>query len=267
MRPKIKNIFLLILLLLFTVGWCLFYANGKKIYFKKIEAEEVGPWHYKIMALIPPDLPLRVKSKENPYGEEGEKIIQLLIKNYPGNFKEHEIRVSMKKLDSSELSTIFNAKIKDGMFFDNLPEVISWLSRNGKISSGLATELNTIHTITIQGMGSKIILKAINKLKYMDLDEKDGKYRDAFVSVYISSYSFWRSKPSEPFKIPNLNCNRAMILANATGALYGISCGPVCAIIQAAIFSSFATQNPPCLRVVTSLTLGNATTNFVFDIS
>ena len=78
------------------------------------------------------------------------------------------------------------------------------------------------------------IIKLSKQIKDLPLSEKEKSYVDVFNQVLQHSNAYWENTHSKMLDKKTV----AIIWADAAGGLYGMLCGPICSIIEGALFST-----------------------------
>lgn len=189
-----------------------------------------------------------------------DRVIALLAKSNPSLFSSGEITAGKAQFDKLAIADSVGMTTKQGVSVDKLDIVMRYLLANKLISKALASELGKIHTMSMSGISVSELLATVDSLKTKQFASTDQKYISAFTSTYDSSYTYWtnRSKsalstasvhsfgPVTDVAAPGPSCGDVVILADAAGALYGSILSPAFSIIEGAIFSVAADNQPPC---------------------
>lgn len=198
---------------------------------------KIGEYHNKALDLYYNNN--KLKSSEINYKNVREVIISSLV-NYDNElFNETQINKDALQSEKilSNLKISFSVKSPKSTT-DNFLVLINYLEQNNKISVELSSKLKSINNSVLEGnLNSSEILNLVNDLNSVNWNEQDAEYVNAFTQVYNSSYEYWNNPQ-------NLKSTKAkgdgVILADAAGALYGLTLTPVWSIIEGALFSILA---------------------------
>ena len=119
--------------------------------------------------------------------------------------------------------------------------VVDYLKDKGNISQKLHSKLSDVYAAETTSEA----LEKVNSIYLEKWSAQDKEYAITFANVYKASHASWMSRKSHDSSL-RVNCNSTVISADAAGGLYGLLCGPVCSIVEAAIFSLVAANGPAC---------------------
>ena len=258
-----KSLILFSLALLLTSVWysCQkggISANKQATTTDPLNTVDIGAWHNTVLSTLATannkTQTFSIVEKTQSYSDLREQIIQILIKKDPATFVESDIRSKAALFDQLNINSQITSSVGSGKSTDQLNTILGYLVTNKLISTALSVEFDKIHKLTNQGADGDVILKAVNSLATQNFAKSDQKYLNTFVSVYNSSYSFWKSRANNPtISISSLqtnkaasNCNTVIIAADTAGALYGLIGGPAWSIIEGGIFSALAANSDAC---------------------
>lgn len=104
---------------------------------------------------------------------------------------------------------------------------------NGKISTDLYNTITKVNEMIFYERKSEQILDFVNSLSPNEFSETDRSFIETFVSVYKSSFEYWKQHNTQN----KLSQTDGTIIADAVGALHGLILAPVVSIIEGAVCS------------------------------
>ncbi len=126
-------------------------------------------------------------------------------------------------------------QIKNGRI--GFEEVFKYLHNIHEIDDDFFNQLAVLNDQVMNNTISKeSLINQVHKIQYLNLKKREMLYLEAFIQVMEHSNKYWESKHA---RIAGEQSRTVGIIwADAAGALYGMLCGPVCSIVEAAVFST-----------------------------
>lgn len=237
----LKSYFLLIIIGLLTFNSCkqeeTLVQPGKDL------KEQVGYWHNIAIGSLfnNPDFIESVAAGSLSYSDIREIIMKDLSKKDPQLFSYESIRTKLAWSDviiaeNGIIPDLSSAKIRkqdiDPINFESLFQYLHELNEIGQNLNDALIELNKK---VISGEVSRNeIIKLSSQMRDLPLSDKEKSYVDVFNQVLNASNRYWENTHARVLDKSTLG----IIWADAAGGLYGMLCGPICSIIEAALFST-----------------------------
>lgn len=236
-----KSYFLLLILGFFSINSC--NQEESRIQPGNALDGQVGYWHNIAVSSVlnNPDFTNAVTTGSISYIDIRDMVIKELSKKDPQLFDYESLRTDLawsdqvlteKGIFPSPLSThirkLENARMNYSAVFQYLYE----MNEIGEILYSSFIELNK--KVMRAEVSRDEIIKLSRQIRDLSLTDKEKSYVDVFNQVLYFSNSFWENAHA---KVQNSR-TVGIIWADAAGGLYGMLCGPVCSIIEAAAFST-----------------------------
>jgi hypothetical protein len=205
--------------------------------------DQIGYWHNMAVASVfnDPEFFERLTAGSIAFSDIREKIMKDLSGINPQVFKFQSIKSSLAWSDeilteNRILYTSPSANIRhlkrDPV---NYSAVFEYLHDQDEIGDLLYNRLIELNKKVVQNEVSRDeILKLSGEMGDLPLSIKEKSYVDVFNQVLYASSSYWGNAHARTQD----NRTLGIIWADAAGGLYGMLCGPVCSIIEAAAFST-----------------------------
>jgi len=205
--------------------------------------DEIGKWHNIALDLFFESEAYQdlIESNTLNYHEIKRSIIKELSRNNSALFNYREM---MDNSFSPEFENINpfgdNEKLRDrnnGRIGHE--EVFKYLHEIDEIGDRFFNQLIEINDQVLTNTISKEnLISQVRKMQNLNLKKKEKLYLGAFIQVMEHSNKYWES---EHARIAGEHTRTVGIIwADAAGGLYGMLCGPVCSIVEAALFSTLA---------------------------
>lgn len=206
-------------------------------------ADQVGFWHNEAVAAVMDN------SAFNSHLESGsltgslirELIIKELSIKDSRQFDYETIRMDLSWSDQ----TLIDKGIMTGVLSTNVRKsegpavnteaVFKYLQQKNEIGPELCNKFIQLNKKVMSNNVSQAeIIKLSQQLNNLSLSNKEKSYVDVFNQVLSASSSYWTNNHGR------MQADRtvAIIWADAAGGLYGMLCGPICSIVEGALFST-----------------------------
>ena len=206
-------------------------------------AGQIGYWHNEALAAVM-DNPEFNRSMESgsltgPYIRE--LIMMELSKRESRLFDFETTRLDLSWSDQ----TLVDKSIMTGAFSTNVRKsegpvidteaVFKYLHQKKEIGTELYEKFIQLNKkVMSNNVSNKEIIKLTQQFYNLSLSKKEKSYVDVFNQVLSASNSYWTNHHAR------IQGDRTVgiIWADAAGAFYGMLCGPVCSIVEGAMFST-----------------------------
>jgi hypothetical protein len=205
--------------------------------------DQVGYWHNNAIASLfnNPDFIKAAATGSLSHSDIREIIMLDLSKKDPQLFNYESIRTELAWSDviiaeNGIIPGLSSAKImkQDGDPI-NCESVFQYLHELNEIGENLKNALIELNKKVISGEVSRNeIIKLSSQMRDLPLSDKEKSYVDVFNQVLYASNHYWENTHARVQDKRTLG----IIWADAAGGLYGMLCGPICSIIEAALFST-----------------------------
>jgi hypothetical protein len=205
-----------------------------------LEKNSIGYWHNEVLATYYPEGRDIIKKASVDFKSIRHEVIRILNQKEPTRFDIKEMELSALESDQriAEMGLSLNLPNE---FANQSFKVVGYLKSHGRISQVLYDKITEVYS----SQSTAEALSKVNLMYSINWTTQDKDYAETFANVYKASHSFWTKRKSTELSV-RVNCNSAVILADAAGALYGLWCGPGCSIVEAALFSLIAANGPAC---------------------
>ena len=206
-------------------------------------ADQVGYWHNEAVAAVMnnPEFNRAVESGSLTGPFIRELIMMELSKRESNVFDYETTRLDLSWSDQ----TLVDKGIMTGAFSTNVRRsgapaidteaVFKYLFQKKEIGSELyATFIQLNKKVISNNVSRAEIIKLSRQMKDLPLSDEEKSYVDVFNQVLYASNNYWENTHARMQDKKTLG----VIWADAAGGLYGMLCGPVCSIIEAAVFST-----------------------------
>ena len=202
---------------------------------------EIGQWHNIALDLFFESKEFQdlIEANTFTYDEIKHSIIKVLSQNNSDLFDYSEM---MRNSFSSEFENVHpfgeSEKLregKDGRI--GFEEVFKYLHDIHEIGDGFFNQLITLNDQVLSNTISKAsLINQVHKMQNLNLKKREKLYLEAFIQVMEHSNKYWGREHARIAGEPSRTVG--IIWADAAGGLYGMLCGPVCSIVEAALFST-----------------------------
>jgi hypothetical protein len=206
-------------------------------------SDQIGYWHNVAVEAVldNPDFNMAMETGSLTGPSIRDLIMKELSKRDPGQFDFETMRMDLSWSDQ----ILAEKGILNETSFTNLRKsegpsvkpdaVFKYLHQKKEIGPELFnkfTELNK--KVMSNNISREEIIKLSLQFKNLPLSEKEESYVEVFNQVLSASNACWTKNHAR------IQGDRTVgiIWADAAGGLYGMLCGPVCSIIEAAMFST-----------------------------
>lgn len=203
--------------------------------------DEIGQWHNKALDLFfaSKECQELMEAKTLTYDEIKHSIIKELSQNNSELFDYPEM---MENSFSSEFDNVHpfgeNEKLrqaKNGRI--GFEEVFKYLHNTHEIGDEFFNQLIVLNDQVLNNTISKeSLINQVHKIQYLNLNKREMLYLTALTQVMEHSNKYW--KISRARIAGEYSKTVGVIWADAAGGLYGMLCGPICSIVEAAVFST-----------------------------
>lgn len=237
-----KSHFLILLIGLFTIISC----NQEEIQSPSGEnlRNQIGYWHNKALESVFNDQELStiLSTRSLSYSDIRDIIMRELSMNDPHAFNYPSMQSELAWSDDilSQKGIISNAfpvnlRKMGGELPVNYAAVFQYLREVNEIGNVLYHTLISLNKKVINEEVSRDEIIILSKrMKDLPLSEKEKSYVEVFNQVLYASNNYWENSHARTLDKRTVG----IIWADAAGGLYGMLCGPICSIIEAAAFST-----------------------------
>lgn len=205
--------------------------------------EQVGYWHNEAVAAVMdnPEFNSAIESGSLTGSFIRELIMKELSKRETSLFDYETIRMDLSWSDQTLIEKGIitralsnNVRKSEGPAVDT-EAVFKYLYQKKEIGSELYNKFIQLNKkVMSNNVSHKEIIKLTQQFYDLSLSKKEKSYVDVFNQVLSASNSYWTNNHAR------IQGDRtvAIIWADAAGAFYGMLCGPVCSIVEGAMFST-----------------------------
>ncbi len=205
--------------------------------------EQVGYWHNVAVTSVfaNPEFIEKMSAGSLSYSNIREIILKDLSKKDPLLFDHESIRTELMWSDKilAEKGIIPNPlfvnlrKIHGDPI--NYAAVFEHLHQLNEISEDLYdTFIDLNKKVIFNEVSRDEIIKLSKQMRDLNLSDKEKSYVDVFNQILYASNNYWENAHA---RVQDKN-TLGIIWADAAGGLYGMLCGPICSIVEAAVFST-----------------------------
>ena len=202
---------------------------------------EIGSWHNIALDLFfeSEEYQDMIESNKLSYREIKHSIIKELSRNNSTLFNYSEMMNNSFSQEFENINPFEDIENLRDRSYRRIghEEVFKYLHEIDEIGDGFFNQLIKLNDQVLTNTISKEnLISQVRKMQNLNLKKKEKLYLGAFIQVMEHSKKYWES---EHARIAGEHTRTVGIIwADAAGGLYGMLCGPVCSIVEAALFST-----------------------------